>query len=61
MVRILKNRSYDADARPLVKDLGLKKIQDLIDLETEITVFKAFTGLAPEYLSDLLIRNYNSH
>ena len=60
-IRILTNSSYDADARPRPKDLELKKIQDLIDSETKIMVFKARNGLAPEHLSDLLIRNYNSH
>ena len=60
-VRILKNSSYDTDARALLKDLGLKKIQDLIDNETKIMVFKALNGLAPENLFDLLIRNYNCH
>ena len=60
-VRILTNSSYDADARALLKDLGLKKIQDLIDSETKIMVFKALNGLASEYLFDLFIRNYNCH
>ena len=40
-VKILTNSSYDADARPLLKDLGLNKIQDLINSETKIMVFKA--------------------
>ena len=29
----------DVDARPLLKDLGLKKFQDLIVSETKIMVF----------------------
>ena len=59
--RILTNSRYDADARPLLNILGLKTIQDLIETETNTMVFKALTGLAPEYLSKLFIRNSETH
>ena len=50
---------YEADARPLLNDL--EKIHDLIDNETKAMIFKALNGLAAEYLSDLFIRNSDSH
>ena len=59
--RILANSHYDADARPLLNTLGLKTIQGLIDTEINTTVFKALNGLASEYLSDLIIRDSESH
>ena len=51
---------YEANARLLLNDLGLKKIQNLIDNETKTMIFKALNGLAAEYLSDLFIRNSDS-
>ena len=59
--RILTSSCHDADARPLLSTLGLKTIQDLIDTEINTMVFKALNGLAPEYLSNLFIRNSESH
>ena len=59
--RILKKSHYDADARPLTNTLGLKTIRDFIDTEINTMVFKALKGLAPEYLTDLFIRNSESH
>ena len=49
------------DARPLLNTLGPKTIQDLIDTEINTMVFKVLNGLAQEYLSDLFIRNSESH
>ena len=59
--RIFTNSHYDAAARPLINTLGLKTIQDLIDTGIRTMVFKALNGLAPKYLSDLFIRNSESH
>ena len=59
--RILANSHYDADARPLLNTLGLKTIQGLIDTEINTMGLKAFNCLAPEYLSDLFIRNSEGH
>ena len=41
--------------------LGLKTILDLIDTEINNMVFKVLNGLAPDYLSDLFIRNSESY
>ena len=59
--RILTSSRHDTDARPLLNTLGLKTIQDLIDTEINTMVFKALNGLAPEYLSNLFIKNSESH
>ena len=59
--RILTSSRHDADARPLLNTLGLKTIQELIDTEINPMVFKALNGLAPEYLSNLFIRDSESH
>jgi len=61
VVRILTSRHHDADARPLLNTLGLKTIQDLIDTEINTMVFKALNRLAPKHLSNLFIRNSESH
>ena len=58
---ILTNSHYDADARPLLNTLGLKTMQDLIDTEINTMVFKVLNGLAPEYFSNLFIRNSESY
>ena len=50
VARTLTSSRHDADARPLLNTLGLKKIQDLIGTEINTMVFKAFNGLAPDYL-----------
>ena len=60
-VRIPTNSHYDAEVRPPLNTLELGTIQDLIDAEINKVVFKALNGLASEYLSDLLIRNSESH
>ena len=59
--RILASSRHDADARPLLNSLGLKTIQDLIDTDINTMVFKTLNGLAPEYLSNLFIRNSESY
>ena len=58
---ILTNSHYDADAKPYQNTLRLKTIQDLIDTVLRTMVFKAPNDLAPEYLSDLFIKNSESH
>ena len=59
--KILTNSSIDADAWPLLNTFGLKTIQDMIDMETTIMVFKALNSLAPKYLPELFKRNSESH
>ena len=49
-VRIITNSLFDADARPLLNILGLKPLQELINTEINIMVYKALNGVATEYL-----------
>ena len=55
--RIVTNSSYDAPSRPLIKELGWKTIQELIQNESETMVFKSLNGLAPQYLCNLFTKN----
>ena len=59
--RILTNSRFDADARPLLNTLGLKTIQDLIDFKINNMVYNARNDLAPDYLSELFVRNSDIH
>ena len=59
--RKLTSSCHDADIRPLLNIIGLKRIQDLINTEIKTMIFKALNDLAPEYLSKLFIRNSESH
>ena len=47
--------------KSLLKTRGLKKTQDLIDNEVNTVVFNTLNGLAPEYLSDVFIKDPESH
>ena len=49
--------NYDAPSKPLIKTLGWKTMEELIQNETQIMVFKSVNGLAPQYLSDLFVAN----
>ena len=59
--RILTTSRFDADARPFSITLGLKTIQDLINIEINNMVYKALNNLAPDYSSDLFVRNSDCH
>ena len=55
--RLITGSSFTTSALPLIEDLGWKTIEDLISYETQILVFKALNGLAPQYLTELFSRN----
>ena len=57
--RTVTGSSYDAPSKPPIKTLGWQTIDDLIQNETQIMVFKSVTrnGLALHYLSDLFVAN----
>ena len=55
--RIVTGSSYDAPSKPLIKTLGWQTIEELIQNDTQIMVFKSVQGLAPQYLSDLFVAN----
>ena len=55
--RLITGSSFTTSALPLIEDLGWKTIEELISYETQILVFKALNGLAPQYLAELFSRN----
>ena len=55
--RIITGSNYDAPSKPLIKGLGWKTIEDLIQYESQLIVFKFRNGLAPQYLSDMFVAN----
>ena len=55
--RIITNSSFDTPFRPLIDSLGWKTIDELVSSESKIMVFKSLNEMAPQYLSDLFIRN----
>lgn len=55
--RIVSNSSYDTSATLLIKNLKWLTVSDMIKSETATVTYKAITGLAPSYLSDLFTKN----
>ena len=55
--RIITGSNYDAPSKPLIKGLGWKTIEDLIQYESQLIVFKSRNGLAPQYLFDIFVGN----
>ena len=55
--RIITNSSYDAPAEALIKELKWPTVKDMIRSETAIVVYRSVNYFAPDYLSELLIRN----
>ena len=55
--RIVSNSSYDTSATLLIKNLKWLTVTDMIKSETATVTYKALTGLAPSYLSNLFTKN----
>ena len=55
--RIVTNSSYHVSATGLIKRLGWPTISDIILSETATIMFKSTNSLAPEYLSELFVKN----
>ena len=55
--RIVTGSNYDASSKPLIKDLGWKTIEDLIQYELQIIVCKSRNGFAPRYLYNMFVAN----
>ena len=58
--RIITGSRFDDSAMPLDKGLGWQAIEEMISSETNIMVFKALNGRAPQYLTELFSRNSQS-
>ena len=54
--RIVSNSSYDTSATLLIKTLKWLTVTDMIKSETATMTYKATTGLAPSYLSNLFTK-----
>ena len=54
--RIVFNSSYDTAATLLIKNLKWLTITDMVKSETATVTYKAITGFAPSYLSNLFIK-----
>ena len=55
-VRIITFSPYNVRTSPLLKHLKLSSIQDMIEQETVVMVYKAINNQAPEYVSVLFNR-----
>ena len=54
--RIITGSSFTTSALPLTERLGWKTIEEFINNETKVGVFKALNCLAPQYLTGLFSR-----
>ena len=55
--KIITGSNYDAPRKPLIKDLGWKTIEDLIQYGMQIIVYKSRNGVAPQYLYNMFVAN----
>ena len=55
--RIITNSRHDAPSNNLIRQLGWRKIDEMIQYEARVMVCKYVNGLAPHYLHDLFTRN----
>ena len=55
--RIVTNSQFDAPRKPLIQSLGWKTIQELINRQVNLTVFKCLNNIAPKYLYDNFTKN----
>ena len=55
--RIVTNSPFDASSKPLIQSLGWKTIEELIDRQVNLTVFKCLNSTAPKYLCDIFTKN----
>ena len=53
VIRIITDSPYDAPAKPLLRQVGLPSIAEMIRQESESMVFKEINVQAPTYLSSL--------
>ncbi len=55
--RIVTNSSFDVSVSNLIKDLKWQTVNDMIKCETATITYKALSGLAPGYLSNIFKKN----
>ena len=55
--RIVTHSHFDAPSKPLIQSLGWKTIEELINRQVNLTVFKCLNSIAPKYLCDIFTKN----
>ena len=55
--RIVTNSHFDAPSKPLIQSLGWKTIEELINRQVNLTVFKCLNSISPKYPCDIFTRN----
>ena len=55
--RIVTNSSYDSSASALIKSLNWPTVADMIKTETACMVYKSINAVAPDYLSEMFVKN----
>ena len=55
--RIVTNSHFDTPSKPLIQSLGLNTIEELINRQVNLTVFKCLNSIAPKYLTDIFTKN----
>ena len=53
--RIITGSNYDAPNKPFIKDLGWKRIENVIQYELQIVVYKFRNGRALQYLYNMFV------
>ena len=54
---IVTNSHFDAPSKPLIQSLGWKTIEELINRQVNLTVFKCLNNIAPKYHCDIFTEN----
>ena len=55
--RIVTNSQIDVPSKPLIQSLDWKTIQELINRQVNLTVFKCLNSIAPKYLCNVFAEN----
>ena len=55
--RMITSSRYDAPSKMLIKQLGWRTIEEMIQYESRVMVYKPVNRLAPQYLQDIFSRN----
>ena len=55
--RLVTNSHFDAPSTPLIQSLGWKTIEELINRQVNLTVFKCLNNIAPKYVCDIITKN----
>ena len=56
-VRIATNSHFDAPNKPLIQSLGWKAIEELINRQVNLPVFKCLNSIAPKCICDIFTKN----